>query len=198
MRIQRTFIRWLVGMAVGLLLIATSSPVVVGQASHIRWDIVSINFGLGTLSGGGLASALAVDGSQITMRGSGTFVAPAGGEGTSNAVTGGGTWVTAGPIGSASGTYRVTGLVRWERAAGTFPPLADLIGSSSDARAGLAVLRIAYSDGSQGILVVSCEFNGTPHWVFEGITASKGIADFFNRVAPIPGVDANRTAFHVQ
>ena len=190
--------RWFSGIAVGLLLIANSGSAALAQASHIRWDIVSINFGLGTVSAGGLASALANDGSQITLRGSGTFVAPAGGEGTSNAVTGGGTWVTSGLIGSASGTYQVTGLVRWEPAAGTFPPLADLIGSSANARAGLAVLRVAYSDGSQGTLTVSCELNGTPTWVFEGITATKGIADFYNRVAPVPGVDANRTVFHTQ
>ena len=63
---------------------------------------------------------------------------------------------------------------------------------------GLAVLRVAYSDGSQGTLTVSCQLNGTPTWVFEGITATKGIADFYNRVAPVPGVDANRTVFHTQ
>jgi len=45
--------------------------------------------------------------------------------------------------------------------------------------------------------VVSCHFNGTPNSVFEGITASKGFVDYWNRVPPAPGVDANRTAFHV-
>ena len=64
--------------------------------------------------------------------------------------------------------------------------------------AGLAVLRIQYSDGERGILVVSCHLAGTPDSVFEGITASKGFVDYFNSQAPIPGVDANRTLFHVR
>jgi len=188
--------RAIVGALAIVLGTTIGSPVAYSQAHHIRWDIVSINFGAGTVSAGGLASALAADGSQITMRGFGTFVAPAGGEGTSNAVTGGGTWATSGPIGVAVGAYQVTGLVRWDPAVGSPPPLIDLIGANP--RAGLVVLRVAYSDGSQGTLTVSCHLNGTPDWVFEGITATKGIAGFYNRAAPVPGVDANRTLFHAQ
>src|SRR5215510_7444959 len=108
MNIQR---RWFLGIAGALVSIMAIVSVAFGQAAHIRWDIVSINFDTGTLSAGGIASALAEDNSQITMTGSGTFVAPAGGEGTSSAVTGGGTWATEGSIGSDSGTYIVTGLV---------------------------------------------------------------------------------------
>lgn len=162
------------------------------SAAHVRWDIVSIV--PPNVSAGGIAKAKANNGSQITLTGSGTFVAPAGGGGTSSAVTGGGTWATS----AASGVYEVTGLVRWEQAPGTFPPLNDLIGSAADARAGLAVLRIAYDDGSQGILVVSCNLAGaTTADVFEGVTASKGRTDFWNRVAPAAGVNANRTVFHL-
>jgi hypothetical protein len=62
---------------------------------------------------------------------------------------------------------------------------------------GLAVLRIAYSDGDRGILVVGCTGATAPPALFEGITASKGYVDYWNRVAPAPGVDANRTVFHV-
>src|SRR5216683_636132 len=90
---------------------------------------------------------------------------------------------------SASGTYQVTALVRFDVAPGT--------GASPTVRAGLAVLRIAYSDGSRGILVVSCHLTGTPSVVFEGITASRGFTDFWNRLPPVPGVDGNRTVFHV-
>jgi len=33
--------------------------------------------------------------------------------------------------------------------------------------------------------------------VFEGVIASKGFVTYFDRVAPVPGVDANRTLFHI-
>ncbi len=121
--------------------------------------------------------------------------------GTSSATTGGGTWETfdAGGGSTGSGTYSVTGLVRWEQAPGTFPAgLTDAIGNAADAHPGLAILRVAYSDGSHGTLVVSCNLVGTPGNVFEGVTASKGFADYFNRVAPVGGVNANRTVFHTQ
>jgi hypothetical protein len=46
-----------------------------GDRDHakFRWDIVSIDFGAGTVSAGGVAAALAHDGSQIVIKGSGTF-----------------------------------------------------------------------------------------------------------------------------
>lgn len=192
---------------VALLAMAIASQVVRGQAQHIRWDIVSIDFSVPSprpLSAGGIASANANDGSQITLTGSGTFVAPGGSSaGSDSAVTGGGSWVTHSAAGAltGSGTYEVTGLVRWERAPGNDPnpPSTDLIdGNTAKHSAGLAVLRIIYSDGTRGILVVSCRLVGTPGSVFEGITASKGFVDYWNHVAPVPGVDANRTVFHIE
>ena len=158
----------------------------------VRWDIVSIDFVAGTVSAGGNASAKANDGSSIKVTGSGTFQTSAG----NDDVTGGGTWQISSPAGS--GTYKVTRLVRFDLAPGTFPPLTDNIGNAADGHAGLAVLGIRYSDGSRGILVVSCHFNGTPDSVFEGITASKGFVDYWNREAPpAPPGDANRTLFHL-
>jgi hypothetical protein len=92
----------------------------------------------------------------------------------------------------------VTGFVDWHLAPGTAPPLTNLIGDPADARAGLVFLTIAYSDGSTGVLVVSCHLVGTPDSVFEGITASKGFVDYFNAVPPpAPPGDANRTLFMV-
>src|SRR5437667_347395 len=74
----------------------------------------------------------------------------------------------------------------------------DNIGNPADGRAGLLVVRVAYSDGSEGSLVVSCNFAGTATAdVLEGVTASKGRTDFWNPAAPAPGVQGNRTAFHV-
>src|SRR5438876_11688614 len=99
-------------------------------AAHISWQINSA------------ASALANDGSKITLTGSGTFVAPAGGGGTSSATTGGGTWTThtSGGAASGAGTYAVTGLVRWDPAPfppGGPPPRADLIDPAAARSTGL-------------------------------------------------------------
>jgi hypothetical protein len=161
---------------------------------EMRWDLISINFSNGNVTAGGIASALDDAGSKLTLTGSGTFKL-----GERDEVNGGGTWTieTAGTA-AVTGTYRVKELVSFERVAGTFPPgLVDRIGNAADARPGLAILRIRYSDGSRGILVVSCEFVGSPQGMFEGITASKGSTAFWNRVAPAPNVDANFTMFHV-
>jgi hypothetical protein len=182
-----------------ILMMTAAAPFASAQAAHVRWDIISLNFATGTVSPGGIASASANDSSHITLSGSGTFVAPAGGDGTSSATTGGGMWATftAGGAMTASGTYVVTGLVRWELAPGTFPASVDAIDDVAEAHGGLAVLRVEFSDGSHGVLTVSCHFNGTPDSVFEGITMSKGYVDYWNRSAPVGLVNANRTEFHV-
>lgn len=176
---------------------------VVGRADEqvIRWDIINLTSGP-TISAGGMASAKATNPPQtaetstITVTGSGTFVVPEGDQEENN-VTGGGTWTTSTGGIAASGTYQVTAVVRWTEALGTLSP-TDTIGNSADLRAGLAVLRIVYSDGSLGTLTVSCHLGGTPDTVSEGITATKGFTDYWKRQAPTginPG--ANRTAFHV-
>ena len=120
--------------------------------------------------------------SKITLTGSGTFVV-----GDSEEVTGGGTWELSDETGqlTGSGTYQVTRLVRFDLAPGRpGPTLVDTIGHVEDLRAGLAYLRIRYSDGSQGILVVSCHLLTSPDSIFEGITASKAFVDFFYRAGP--------------
>jgi len=59
---------------------------------HMRWDIISVDFGTGTLSASGMASARAnLDLSKITLTGSGTFRSN---PGNPRDVTGGGTWQT--------------------------------------------------------------------------------------------------------
>jgi hypothetical protein len=158
---------------------------------HMRWDIITVDFATLTLSAGGAASARANDGSKITLTGSGTYRSN---PGNPQDVTGGGTWQTS----TGSGTYQVTAFVRFEVADGTFPLQHDNVGNPADVRAGLLVVRVAYSDGTEGTLVVSCHINGTPDAVFEGVTASKGFVDYWNREAPpAPPGNANRTAFHV-
>src|SRR3989449_3836568 len=133
------------------------------SAAQIGWEIF------------GSASATAADGLKIIVTGNGTFVAPAGGGGTSSAATGGGNWETrnASDAVTGSGTYTVTGLVRWERALASNP---NIPGST----AGLAILRIEYSDGSAGTLTVSCRISGAQPGRFEGGTATSGFGEFWN------------------
>jgi len=159
-----------------------------------RWDIVNItSFNPLTLFEGGLASALANDGSKITFTGHGTFELR-----ESDEVTGGGTWTTYAPDGTTvtgNGTYRVQQLVRFDVApgvmtAGTVDNIPGAKGDLTDNRAGLLFVRIAYSDGSKGVLVVSCQLDGSPAAIFEGITASKGYTDYWNRLPHI-------TLFHI-
>lgn len=180
--------------AVGVLGALGLPTAVFANDTKVRWDIITVNFGTGTLSAGGIASARANDNSKITVTGSGTF-----GSGEDAAVTGGGIWTTFSHNGTktGSGTYKVKRLVSWEPAPGAPPLPHDNIGEREDESAGLAVLRVRYSDGSRGVLTVSCELVGTAHAVFEGVTATKGFVDYWNREAPVPGVDADRTNFHV-
>jgi hypothetical protein len=170
-----------------------------GQETKIRWDLINVDPNFTTISAGGSASAIADDGSKITLlTGSGTF-----NPGDPEDVTGGGNWKTFDSNGATtgSGKYEVKGLVRWVSAPGTFPLPNDDIGNPVDFRAGLVVLRISYKDGESGILVVSCNpGNGTtPAAVFEGITASKGFVDYWNRelAQDSPFVNGDRTIFHV-
>ena len=183
------------GAGAASVLGALGAPVAVfADGTTVRWDIISVDFTTGTLSAGGVASADANDGSRITLTGSGTF-AP----GEDDSVTGGGNWQTLASDGSQTGgTYRVTGLVSWIQAPGTPPLPNDNIGNLADSHAGLAVLKIAYSDGSTGVLTVSCRINETPAPVFEGVTTTKGFVDYWKREAPpAPPGNANRTNFHV-
>lgn len=181
-----------------------------GPETEYRWDLVHIIFSNPSFSvfPGGSDSALANDGSKITLTGQGTFEPREPSE-----VTGGGTWMTfdAGGAPTGSGTYRVTEFIRFTVAPGVANGLAidNIPGSTgdlSDHRSGLLFVKIAYSDGSKGVLVVSCDLPGgpgpdrpaAPASLFEGITASKGFVDYWNRVAPVPGVDGNRTLFHIR
>jgi hypothetical protein len=159
-----------------------------------RWDIVNIpNSNPPTAFEGGFASALANDGSSITLTGHGTFEPREPDE-----VTGGGAWTTYAPNGTTvtgNGTYRVQQLVRFDLAPGVLTGTVDKIpgakGDLTDTRAGLMFVRIAYSDGSKGILVFSCGLDGSPASIFEGVTASKGYTDYWN------SLQGNITLFHI-
>jgi len=176
------------------------------KGEHVRWDIIHLNTSTTppTLSSGGEAFASAITGStpsglRIRLTGSGTFVAPASGK-TSSGVTGGGTWETFGPggVSTGSGTYEVKKLLSWQFA--TFQNGGTNLDEIDDPRHGAdgnAILLIEYSDGSEGILGVGCDGSPSPAGILEGIIATKGYFTYWNREAPVAGVDANRTDFHV-
>jgi hypothetical protein len=152
-----------------------------------------------TFDPGGVASAQTPDGETITLTGSGTFVAPAGSNGGSNAVTGGGTWTTST---GGSGTYEVKELVSWEFASpqplliGGFP-VTDNTGDTTERANGVAVLRIEFSDGQSGVLTVGCHGPGAPAGIFEGIATTKGYKTYYDVPSPLGNVNAGRTLFHV-
>ena len=166
--------------------------------SRYRWDIpvLSVENGVVTVRAGGTASALAQDGSKITVTGFGTF------EVGDEDVTGGGTWKTVAADGvtvTGMGHFVVTELIRFVLAPGRLPStFNDTIGDVTKTHAGLAHLRVHYDDGSRGILIVSCAAPGAPPSMFEGITASKGFVDYWSRLSPMgspPG--PNLTLFHL-
>lgn len=176
-----------------------------GGSDNIKyqWDILNLDFATMTLSQGGHASAFATHSGdsahtgKITVTGHGTFRSNSG---NPQDVTGGGTWQTFDGSGNptGSGNYQVTGFVDFHLAPGSLPPsITDNSGNKADVRSGLAVFKIAYDDGSDGTLIVSCDLPvGSPNNLFEGITATKGNVDYWERDPAIAGVNANRTNFH--
>lgn len=221
MKVRR---KWFLAAALLLpSLFVTTAKADEDEERTFRWDIPHISsFSPVTINPGGSASALSNDCAtvmmvktcaKITVTGSGTFTT-----GDPDDVSGGGTWQTFDKTGAStgSGTYRVTRLIKFSPSPGIqTSTVVDNIGALADEHAGLAFFSIKYfsSDGKpisgvggKGILVVSCHLNGnpppqgpdaSPPSVFEGITASVGFVDFWNRVAPVGGVDGNRTLFHV-
>jgi hypothetical protein len=180
---------------------ATSS---IAEANHVRWDIISVDIPITTVSAGGEAFAFAYNtpgnpsAAKIRLTGTGTFVAPASG-GLSGAVTGGGTWETSGPgLPAGAGNYRVTKLVSWAFANFQSPGLIDNIGDAAERANGAAVLLIEYDDGSEGMLGVGCHGPGAPNGILEGVIATKGYVTYWNGELPTPTLNKNRTTFHVR
>jgi hypothetical protein len=203
---RRVLLGLLLGVAAGPLAGLTASADQEHAATKMRWDLIHVvSFSPLTVEAGGEDSAKANDGSMITLTGSGTFLVNQG-VGLPRNVTGGGTWESFDKDGKStgSGTYQVTRLVSWNEAPGSpVPGTIDRIGDGTlaDNRGGLLVIHIDYSDGTEGALVVSCHLPGagpptTPDTVFEGVTATKSFVAYWNRVAPVAGVDGNRTLFH--
>jgi hypothetical protein len=189
--------------AVGVLGAFGIPTTVFADGTRVRWDIIKVDRSTFpnhvTVSAGGILHPQAEDGSKITLTGSGTFR-----PGEDGGVTGGGTWATSDPHGvqTGGGTYKVTGLVSFVVAPGSTSAafFIDTIGNHADESAGLAVLQVRYSDDSKGVLTVSCMLTRTlTPAVFEGVTATKGNVDYWNRehseaAPPAPGT---ATLFHI-
>src|SRR5437867_12009723 len=133
MKMKRFWPVWLAGL---LALMLLGSTLFVSRASaggqKYRWDIISVDFAAASINAGGHASAIANDGSTITLTGEGTFNAAS--NFGNRDVTGGGTWQTFDPSGNstASGTYQVTGFVSFTVAPGTTRLPHDNIGDIKD------------------------------------------------------------------
>jgi len=181
-----------------LLLITPRLPVVQGaETDHVRWDIQHFNTATTppTSSPGGVAFASARNPSTLTIKltGSGTFEPD-----DREEVTGGGTWETfSGTTSTGSGSYEVRKLVSWQFASLQTAAFNDLIDDGTRAN-GTAILRIRYSDGSEGVLGVGCHGPGAPAGIVEGVIATKDYVTYWDAQAPVGGVDANRTIFHVR
>jgi hypothetical protein len=188
---------WLIGTISALMFLGVGTVARASDDITVRWDMIHVDVvSCFCIKPGGNDSATAADHTQITMTGTGTFHS---GDHSFEDADGGGTWTTydANSVMTATGTYRVTGVVAFTQALGTFPPLTDDIGNAAEASAGLLVLRIAYDDGSRGILVLACTIVGTPPSITEGITATKGYVNYANQGPVSTPVDKNHTVFHV-
>jgi hypothetical protein len=184
-----------------LLCMMVGLPVIQASADHVRWDIIHFNPSTTppTVTAGGVAFASARNPSSLSIEltGSGTFVGPASG-GTSGAVTGGGTWETfSGTTSTGSGTYEVVEVVNWTFSNLQTPGAVNDLIDNGTAANGVAGFRIRYSDGSEGVLGVGCHGPGAPDGAVEGVIASKGHVTYWDAQAPVGGVDADRTVFHV-
>jgi hypothetical protein len=198
-------IAWLAGVSLALIFVFAA---VVARANDdgatVRWDIISLHFGSpNIINPGGVAFAQAPNHVppnvpfRIKLTGAGTFPAR---RGPSNDVRGGGTWQTFNQNGTStgSGTYRVTGLASWEFDSFQTPGFIDNIADASTRANGNAVLRIRYSDGSRGVLLIGCHGPGASNGIVEGVGASKNQLTYWYIEMPPPGqVNINRTVFHV-
>jgi len=188
-----------------LLSLSGASPAR-GQ-DKIRWDMISVQFRAPSapniVSAGGADSAVNNDATgkpklRITITGSGTFS-----PWDPTDVSGGGDYMIRDMSGNVvdSGSYTVTALVNWvlDSLSPSPPVQVNNITNTSaeDFRNGMAVFRIAYTDGSKGVLVVSCAGPGATDKPFEGISVTKGVVHFQVPDAPVANVDGNRTGFTI-
>lgn len=116
-------------------------------------------------------TAMAPDGSTITMTGSGTLTA-----GPSNTASGGGTYSLSS---GGSGTFTVTGVqgfINYGPAGSGFPP---------GFTGGETKLNVTLSNGASGVLTLTCVLGSQPAGKEEGITVVLGNGGQFTQ--PVEG-----------
>jgi hypothetical protein len=178
---------------------AVGAPTEALAATNAKYRVdVSVNVLGGCTAAGGKTTARTWDHvTRIEMDGFGTFRDT---PGRPQSVTGGGTWATFSATGTptGTGTYEMVGFVLFMPAPGSLPStFPDCIGVAENRRAGLVYLRIVYEDGSEGTLGVSCRLAGSPATMAEGISVNKGNIAYWHNDEPAPGVEGNRTLFHI-
>jgi hypothetical protein len=110
-------------------------------------------------------------------------------------VTGGGTWSVTAADGTVSkGTSLVTELIQFQKSEPLVLPewcgtceTTDNIGDLNKLWGGLAVVRVAYSDGTTGVLTFACSALPDSAAVAEGVLATKPVS--LNNVV-LPGVNS--------
>jgi len=168
------------------------------RRARVRWDIISVDIPITTLSAGGFAFASADAHLKIKLTGFGTSAVPANDK-LSRHVTGGGTWETfTDNVSTGSGTYRVRAVASWQFANFQAQVFTDNIGNTKERANGNAILLIRYSDGSRGTLGIGCHGPGAPAGIQEGVIATKGFMTYWTAEPPPPDGDANRTLFHLR
>ena len=193
-----------------LLAVVGMSSIYAADCNRIRWDLQHVDFSTTpiTLSPGGTAFASADGSNQITFtESSGTFLARSSdrsGEAERGcrfrAVTGGGKWQTFDGTNTKSGTYRVTQLLSWQFASLQAGAPIDLVDPDHPRANGHAILRIAYDDGSEGILAIGCHGAGAQPGIQEGVIATKGYLTYWTGAfhPPVASlIDINFTIFHI-
>ena len=116
---------------------------------------------------------------KITLKGSGTFS-----PWQPEDVTGGGEYEIANVGGDVveNGEYEVTALLSYQQSPGANPvtpgTVLPLLTNAVELRAGLAVLRVIFSDSKLGTLTVSCNRSPQTPEMFEGMVVSKGFVMF--------------------
>ena len=159
-----------------------------------RWDVATT--GGGILNPRGAASALADDGSKLTISSAnGKFSKPG------RAVSGGGSWIAYDPTGAVMsvGTFTIKSLIGFFPVAGALPATVtvDNLGAASRATAGLAAFSVSYSNGYSGSLVLGSKLEASPASALSGFTATWGPLAFLKPISlPASPTDFNRIAFH--
>ena len=112
-------------------------------------------------------TAIAPDGSTITMKGNGTLTA-----GPDNTASGGGTYSLSS---GGSGTWTVTGVLGFVSYGPAAPPLPSVLFG------GETKLNISLSNGATGVLTIFCVIGSPPPSKEEGITVILGAAGQFTK-----------------